>query len=250
MASSLLLAGRVAIITGGGGGIGRTVSKLFAKEGATVIATDNNESALKETIQMMPDADKHFSHVIDVSQSESVASFVQKISKECPTPDVLVNCAGITRDCLMVKMTETMFDDVIKVNLKGTYLMTQAVTKLMMEKQVQSGSVVNISSVSAKGNLGQCNYSASKAGVEGFTKSAAIELARHNIRCNAVVPGFINTQMLSTIPDKVMEKVVKSIPLQRLGEPEEIAEVCAFLASKRSSYVTGSIIQVSGGLML
>ncbi|XP_023215722.1 estradiol 17-beta-dehydrogenase 8-like [Centruroides sculpturatus] len=148
-------------------------------------------------------------------------------------------------------MTEQMFDDVIKVNLKGTYLVMQAASKLMIQEKVTNGCIVNISSVVGKvGNMGQCNYAASKAGVEALTKSAAKELARYGIRCNAVMPGFIDTPMVSTVPEKVMDNILKQTPLRRKGKPEEIADVCAFLASCKSSYITGEIIQVSGGLYM
>ncbi|XP_055939940.1 estradiol 17-beta-dehydrogenase 8-like [Argiope bruennichi] len=249
MASSLLLNGRVAIVTGGGSGIGRAVCKVFAKEGATVIAADLNETSVKETIQDI--SGKHFAHTVDVSKNESVLGLISRIKEECPIPNILVNCAGITRDAFMLKMSEEMFDDVIRVNLKGTFLMTQAVSRLMIESKVEAGSIVNISSVSGKiGNIGQCNYSASKAGVESFTKTVAKELAKYNIRCNAVMPGFIDTPMANKVPEKILEQVIKEIPMQRLGKPEEIADVCAFLASQRSSYVTGGIIQVSGGFVI
>lgn len=200
---------------------------------------------------MFLDPEKHFSHSVDVSTSESIVGLLSNIKKIGLKPDILINCAGITRDTQMLKMTESMFDDVIKVNLKGTFLMTQAVSKLMIEEKVEAGSIVNVTSVSAKiGNFGQCNYAASKSGVEGFTRSVARELAKYNIRCNAVMPGFIDTPMISTVPEKVMESIKKEIPLQRLGKPEELAETCAFLASIKSSYITGSIIQVSGGLFM
>lgn len=193
----------------------------------------------------------HFAHTVDVSKNESVLGLVSRIKQECPIPDVLVNCAGITRDAFMIKMSEEMFDDVIRVNLKGTFLMTQAISRLMIESKVETGSIVNISSVSGKiGNIGQCNYSASKAGVESFTKTIAKELAKYNIRCNAVMPGFIDTPMANKVPGKILDQVIKEIPMQRLGKPEEIADVCAFLASQRSSYVTGGIIQVSGGFVI
>lgn len=162
-----------------------------------------------------------------------------------------MNCAGITRDTRMINMTEEMFDDVIKVNLKGTYLMSQAISKLMIENKVESGSIINISSVSAKiGNFGQCNYAASKSGVIGLTKTIAREMAMYNIRCNAIMPGFIDTPMVQKVPDKVLDKIIEEIPLKRFGTPEEIADTCVFLASRRSSYITGSVIQVSGGLFM
>lgn len=248
---SNLLLGRVAVVTGGGSGIGRAVSSMFAKEGATIIATDINEDAALITLENMPDSEKHFAATVDVSNFESVQNLFSKIKQDFPTPEILVNCAGITRDNIMLNMTEAMFDDVITVNLKGTYLMTQAMSKLMIEKKVENGSIINISSVSGKiGNFGQCNYAASKAGVEGLTKTVARELAMYNIRCNAVMPGFIDTPMVQSVPEKVIEKIKKEIPLRRLGAPEEIADACVFLASRRSSYITGSIIQVSGGLFM
>ncbi|UYV68994.1 SETMAR [Cordylochernes scorpioides] len=188
---------------------------------------------------------------LDVSRSESVqhlfASTQEKFSR---APDVLVNCAGITRDTFLFDMTEQMFDDVIAVNLKGTFLMTQAACKLMAAAKT-GGSVVNVSSIVGKvGNMGQTNYAASKAGVVGLTKTVAKEMAQHNIRCNAIMPGFIDTPMVAAVPDKVLAKVTAMIPLRRKGTPEEIAELCSFLASDSSSYITGEVIEITGGLYM
>lgn len=246
-----MLAGKIAVVTGGGSGIGRAVCSLFAKEGARVIVADIDEKAALNTVEKLS-GEKHQAEKVNVAQSDSVQNLFSKIqSKFSCIPTVIVNCAGITRDAFLIDMTEQMFDEVIKINLKGTFLVTQTASKLMIQEKITNGSIVNISSVVGKvGNMGQCNYAASKAGVVALTKSAAKELAKYGIRCNAVMPGFIDTPMVSTVPEKVMDNILKQIPLRRKGKPEEIAEVCAFLASCNSSYITGEIIQVSGGLYM
>lgn len=251
MASAQLLAGRLAVVTGGGSGIGKAVCSVFAREGAKVVIADIDEKAAKNTLESIADG-KHKAFEVNVTQQESVQNLFATIRQEFSSiPNIVVNCAGITRDGFMVDMTEQMFDDVIKVNLKGTYLVTQAASKLMIQEKAENCSIVNISSVVGKvGNIGQCNYAASKAGVEALTKTAAKELARYGIRCNAVMPGFIETPMVSSVPDKVIDGILKQTPLRRMGKPEEIADVIAFLASSNSSYITGEIIQVSGGLYM
>jgi NAD(P)-dependent dehydrogenase (short-subunit alcohol dehydrogenase family) len=197
----------------------------------------------------------HSGFKVNVSNAADVESKVEEIWTTLgmtPTDYVaLVNCAGITRDGWMVNMKEKDWDDVLDVNLKGTFLMTQSVTKRLKNSK-QEGSVVNISSISGKtGNLGQVNYSASKAGVIGFTKAAAKELGAFNIRVNAVLPGFIETPMIDTVPSDVKIKLFKNIPLQgRPGKPEEVANVIEFLASKKASYVTGSAVEVTGGFLM
>lgn len=164
-------------------------------------------------------------------------------------PSILVNSAGITRDNWLLKMTESEFDDVYKVNLKGTFLMTQLFAKAIIENNVSSGSVINISSIVAKiNNVGQANYAATKAGVISFTKVASKEFGKFNIRVNAVLPGFIDTPMITTVPDNIRNKFIEQCPLKRLGNPNEVAEVIAFLASEKSSYVNGAAIEVTGGL--
>uniref|UniRef100_A0A1L8DIW5 (3R)-3-hydroxyacyl-CoA dehydrogenase n=1 Tax=Nyssomyia neivai TaxID=330878 RepID=A0A1L8DIW5_9DIPT len=241
------LAGKLAFVTGAGSGIGRATCRILAREGATVIAADKNLSTAQETVKLLGD-ETHSSVSIEVGSSSSVrealAFCLEKYKKP---PSVIVNSAGITRDGFILKMAEEDFDAVINVNLKGSFTVLQTFAKSMMEQGV-SGSIVNLSSIVAKsGNIGQANYSASKAGVEAMTRVAAKEFGKFNIRVNAILPGFINTPMTETVPQKVKDIIVQQTALKRFGEPEEIAEVIAFLASDKSSYVTGASIDVLGG---
>ncbi|XP_072176642.1 estradiol 17-beta-dehydrogenase 8-like [Diadema setosum] len=255
MATRQVLAGRVAVVTGGGSGIGRAVCQLFAKNGASVVAADLTQAATEDTVASLTKTleghgQAHRAFAADVSCRNAVQSLVAEVTAtyEKP-PTVLVNSAGITKDQLLLKMTEESFDDVINVNLKGTFLMSQAFSQAMVKSKVSEGSIINISSIIAKvGNMGQTNYSASKAGVIGMTKTMAKELSRFNIRCNAILPGFIETPMTEKIPEKVLQMMVQMIPLGFMGRPEDIAETCLFLASSQSSYITGASIEVTGGL--
>lgn len=246
-----MLSGRLAVVTGAGSGIGRAVCRVFASEGATVIGADMNEKGMEETLAMIKDTGDHQSYQCDVSSSASVNNLLDKIKeKYSSAPQVAVNSAGITRDRTMMKLTEEDFDKVVNVNLKGTWLLNKAVGKAMLTNKVQ-GSIVNISSLVGKtGNIGQTNYAASKAGVIGITKSMAKEMGKFNIRVNAVLPGFIETPMTETVPENLMQMTKLLIPLGRLGNPEEIANTCAFLASDKSSYITGATIEVTGGLFM
>nr|XP_011430925.2 estradiol 17-beta-dehydrogenase 8 isoform X2 [Crassostrea gigas] len=246
-----MLSGRLAVVTGAGSGIGRAVCRVFASEGATVIGADMNEKGMEETLAMIKDTGDHQSFQCDVSSSASVNNLLDKIKeKYSSAPQVAVNSAGITRDRTMMKLTEEDFDKVVNVNLKGTWLLNKAVGKAMLTNKVQ-GSIVNISSLVGKtGNIGQTNYAASKAGVIGITKSMAKEMGKFNIRVNAVLPGFIETPMTETVPENLMQMTKLLIPLGRLGNPEEIANTCAFLASDKSSYITGATIEVTGGLFM
>ncbi|GAB0090296.1 estradiol 17-beta-dehydrogenase 8 [Sergentomyia squamirostris] len=242
-----LLVGKLAFVTGAGSGIGRATCRILARDGATVIAADRNLATAEETVTLLGDP-SHSSVKVEVDSSasiqEALAFCLEKYKKP---PSVVVNSAGITKDNFIVKMREEDFDAVISVNLKGSFMVMQAFAKSMIAQKV-SGSIVNLSSVVAKsGNLGQANYSASKAGVEAMTRVAAKEFGKFNIRVNAVLPGFINTPMTQTVPDKVKEMIIQQTALKRFGEPEEIAEVIAFLASDKSSYVTGASIDVIGG---
>jgi len=193
---------------------------------------------------------QHLALPVDVSVGRSVHSLLSDIRHSCgAVPSIVCNSAGITRDSFLLKMDETSWNTVIDVNLKGTFLVSQTAAAAMVDAKVQQGSIINIASIIGKtGNMGQCNYAASKAGVEAFTRSISKELAKYSIRCNAVLPGFIETPMLSAVPEKVKDKFRALIPLGRTGSPEEVAEVVLFLASNRSSYVTGNSIEVSGGL--
>lgn len=252
MAGIQQLAGRLALVTGGGSGIGRSVCKALSNEGARVIAADKNKEGAVTTISDLPGSHEHRAVEVDVGNSESVSSLFAEIKKSYSAPvSIVVNCAGILRDSFLMDMTEEAFDDVMKVNLKGTYLVTQAAAREMVASGVPNGAIVNISSIVGKtGNLGQCNYAASKAGVVGFTKTVALELARHNIRCNAIMPGFIETPMVASVPEKVLTKIMERVPMRRFGKPEELASAVLFLCSPASSYVTGSVLEVTGGLYM
>ncbi|CAG0886176.1 unnamed protein product [Cyprideis torosa] len=250
-----MLAGRVALITGAGGGIGRAICQVFAREGATVVATDVQANAAKESIASLPQASlSHLSFPVDVTSSESISALMDSIGKELDghfPPTILVNSAGITRDDFLLRMDPAAFDQVIDVNLKGTFLMTQAFGLALTQAKVTPASVVNISSVVGQmGNMGQCNYSASKAAVEAMTKTAAKEFAQFGIRVNCVAPGFIATPMTDKVPEKVKAKINDMIPMKRMGKAEEVAELIAFLASDRASYVTGSTYNVNGGFYM
>lgn len=251
MAAVGLLAGRLALVTGGGSGIGRAVCQVLAREGASIAVVDINHKNAEETIKSISKGE-HKAFEIDVSSSESVYSLMADVKKTFNgIPTIAVNSAGITRDAYMLKMTDENFDKVINVNLKGTYLINKAVTQALVETKTQGGSIVNFSSIVGKiGNMGQTNYAASKAGVIGLTKSAAKELAKFGIRVNAILPGFIETPMTAAVPEHLIQMTQMLIPMTRLGKPEEVAEVCAFLASDRSSYVTGACLEVTGGLAM
>ncbi|XP_030053087.1 (3R)-3-hydroxyacyl-CoA dehydrogenase isoform X1 [Microcaecilia unicolor] len=255
MAAPLRLLQRLAVVTGGSSGIGRAVAQRLAKEGAAIAVVDLNESAANETVQMLScdhSGQKHVAFVADISSSESVERLMSQI-QSCFSypPSISVNSAGITRDEFLLRLTEEAFDTVLKVNLKGTFLITQAVARALVASGTSQGSIINIGSIVGKvGNLGQINYAASKAGVEALTKTAAKELARYGIRCNTVLPGFIDTPMTQKVPQKVLDKFTGMIPLERLGDPTDVADVCAFLASDDSSYITGASIEVTGGIFL
>ncbi|XP_053695811.1 estradiol 17-beta-dehydrogenase 8 [Sabethes cyaneus] len=242
------LTGRLAFVTGAGSGIGRVTSKLLSRDGAIVVAVDRNLAAAEETVQSLGNKQDNAAFEMDVSSSASIEKVLKAVVEKYQRPPmIVVNSAGITRDNFLLKMPEPDFDAVINVNLKGTWLMLQHFGKAMVEHQV-NGSMVNVSSIVARnGNIGQSNYSPSKAGVEAMTKVVAREFGRYNIRVNAVVPGFIQTPMTETLPQKVKDMVVMQCALRRFGKPEEIAEVVAFLASDKSSYINGTSVEVTGG---
>ena len=244
------LNGKVTIITGAGQGIGAATALKFAKEGATVVLCDLNADAvasLVEDCRKVGETALGFS--VNVSNSESVDEMVASVLAQFGRIDVLVNNAGITRDARLQKMTLEQFDQVIDVNLRGVFHATQAVIDCMLEQR--SGVVLNASSVvGIYGNYGQTNYAAAKFGVIGFTKTWSRELGPKGIRVNAVAPGFVETPILSTVPDDVLEKMRSQVPLRRLGKPAEIANIYAFLASDEASYINGAVIEASGGMTL
>jgi 3-oxoacyl-[acyl-carrier protein] reductase len=244
-----LLKGKVALVTGAARGIGRKIAEEYAKAGADVAFTDLNRddnmiSLEKELTALGVKCKGYASDASDFGAAQAAADAV---FEDFGKIDILVNNAGITRDTLLMRMEEEMWDLVIKVNLKSVFNFTKAVQKYMLK--ARSGSIINMSSVvGVNGNAGQSNYSASKAGILGFTKSVAKELGSRNIRCNAIAPGFIITDMTDKLPEDVKEQWVKTIPLRRGGVPEDVANVCLFLASDLSSYVTGQTISVCGGM--
>ncbi|XP_051527790.1 estradiol 17-beta-dehydrogenase 8-like isoform X2 [Myxocyprinus asiaticus] len=255
MAASSRLISRLTLVTGGGSGIGRAVCQRFATEGASVIVADRNEESANQTLELMSRDHKGQEHMalgVDVSSKDSVEKLVTSIQHHYfQPPSVCVNAAGITQDEFLLKMEEEDFDKVIEVNLKGTFLMTQAVSKALVSAGAPKGSIITVGSIVGKvGNIGQANYSASKAGVEGLTRTAAKELSKFGIRCNCVLPGFISTPMTDQVPEKVISKLTSIIPMGRMGEPAEVADACAFLASDDSRYITGVSIEVAGGLFI
>ncbi|XP_063973268.1 estradiol 17-beta-dehydrogenase 8-like [Diachasmimorpha longicaudata] len=247
---SNMLRGQLAFVSGAGGGIGRAVCRALAKEGADLVAADANITTAKETISELSSSD-HLPIQIDVSSASSVDDALKKaIGHFSRVPTIVVNAAGITRDNFLLKLPVEDFDKVIDVNLRGTFLVTKACVNSMIEANVShGGSVVNLASIIGKtGNIGQCNYSASKAGVEAFTRSASMEFGKFGVRVNAVLPGVIETAMIETIPSEVREMFKKRIALGRIGKPEEVADLVLFLASKKSSYINGASIEITGGM--
>ena len=243
------LSGKVALVTGSARGIGRSIAELFCAEGATVVVNDvGSDAGARETLAALEAAGgKGSVEMFDVSDAAQVDAGVKNILAAHGRIDVLVNNAGITRDNLLLRMSEEEFDAVIRVNLKGTYLLTKTVTRHMMKQR--SGKVVNISSVvGMMGNAGQSNYAAAKAGIIGFTKSAARELASRNITVNAIAPGFIRTAMTAALSEAVQKAFLAQIPLGRFAEPREVAELALFLASDASSYITGQVVGINGGM--
>ncbi|NQU35065.1 MAG: 3-oxoacyl-[acyl-carrier-protein] reductase [Bacteroidetes bacterium] len=244
-----LLQGKTALITGAARGIGKSIAMKFASEGANVAFSDlnydeNMESTEAELIALGVKAKGYASNAASYDDSEKLINIVVE---DFGRIDILVNNAGITRDNLLMRMQEKDWDAVLTVNLKSAFNLTKAVQRIMMKQRV--GSIINMSSVvGVSGNAGQSNYSASKAGMIGFTKSIAQELGSRNIRCNAIAPGFIETDMTHKLSDEVREAWIKNIPLRRSGKPEDVADVATFLASDMSSYVSGQVINVCGGM--
>lgn len=245
-----LLEGKVAIITGGTRGIGKGIVETFVKNGAHVAFTYSSSSAAAE--QIVEDLSSYGvtvkAYQSNAADFEQAQELVEAILKDFDTIDILINNAGITKDNLLMRMSEADFDAVIEVNLKSVFNMTKAVQRTMLKQR--KGSIINMSSVvGLKGNPGQSNYSASKAGIVGFSKSIALELGSRSIRCNVIAPGFIETEMTAKLNEETVDGWRKSIPLKRGGKPEDIANACMFLASDLSSYITGQVLPVDGGML-
>lgn len=246
-----MLEGKTAVVTGASRGIGRAVALKLAEEGAAVVINYNGsaDKALEVKAEIEKNGGKAEVMQCNVSDFQACESFIKEVIAKFGRIDILVNNAGITRDGLLMRMSEEDFDAVIDTNLKGTFNCIRFVSRQMMKQR--SGRIINLSSVSGVlGNAGQANYCASKAGVIGLTKSAARELASRGITVNAIAPGFINTEMTQVLPEKVKEASVSQIPLGTFGEPEDIAEAAAFLASEKARYMTGQVLCVDGGMAM
>jgi len=243
---------RVIVVTGGSKGIGRATVLKFAEESPKLVIVhyDSTEDAITETLSLLREKDVEAeAYKVDVGSYSQVEALFSDILNKHGKVDVLINNAGITRDRLLVRMTEEDWDRLLEVNLKSVFNCSYFAAKAMMKER--SGCIVNLASVVGQiGNIGQCNYAASKAGIMGFTKSLARELAPRGIRVNAVAPGFIDTEMTQVLPEKVKEMFLASIPMGRMGRPEEVAEVIVWLCSDKSSYLTGQVIHVNGGLYM
>ena len=244
-----LLDGKTALITGGARGIGKAIALAFAAQGANVafsdIKYDDSAQALEKELEALGVKAKGYAS--DASNLAASENLADDVAAEFGRIDILVNNAGITRDTLLMRMTEEQWDLVIQVNLKSVFNLTKAVQKYMLKQR--SGSIINMSSVvGLGGNAGQANYAASKAGMIGFTKSVAQEIGPRNIRCNAIAPGFIETDMTAGLPEEVKKGWAEKIPLRRAGSPEDVANACIFLGSDLSGYITGQVLPVCGGM--
>jgi len=246
----LKLTGKVALVTGGAQGIGKEVGLLLARNGANIIVSDINLEKAEETskeIELI--GPKTMAIKVDVANLKEVERMVEAILEKFGRIDILVNNAGITRDKLILRMTEEDWDAVLNVNLKGTFNCTKAVVRHMAKQR--SGKIVSIASVVGEmGNAGQVNYSASKAGVIGLTKTIAREFAQRGINVNAIAPGYIETPMTDVLPEKVKEELKRLIPMERLGKPVDVAEAVLFLVSEESNYITGHVLNVNGGIYM
>lgn len=246
-----MLTGKAALVTGAGRGIGKEIALTLAKEGADIALNYNGskEAAEETAMQIEAIGRKVILLPCNVSDFQACGAMVEQAEREFGKIDILVNNAGITKDNLLLRMTEEEFNMVLDVNLKGSFYTIRHITKQMLKRRY--GRIINLSSISGViGNVGQANYCASKAGIIGLTKSAARELASRNITVNAIAPGFIDTDMTAVLPDNVKEGILAQIPMRRFGSVKDIAETAAFLASDKAAYITGQVIQVNGGMAM
>ena len=246
-----LLQGKVALITGASRGIGKSIAQRFVQEGATVAftyrASEEKAQALEKELTALGGTAKGFKS--DAGSLEQSEALVKQVVEAFGTVDILINNAGITQDTLLMRMSEDQWDDIMQVNLKSCFNLTKGVLRTMLK--ARSGSIINMSSVvGIQGNAGQANYAASKAGILGFTKSVALELGSRNIRCNAIAPGFIETEMTDALDEETVQGWRDAIPLKRGGKPEDVADACVFLASDMSTYITGQTLSVDGGMRM
>ncbi|MEM7417350.1 MAG: 3-oxoacyl-[acyl-carrier-protein] reductase [Gemmatimonadota bacterium] len=242
------LEGSVAIVTGGSRGIGRAIAQALAEGGAQVAVIGRNGDAASAAAQELP-GDGHHGYACDVADPSQVSATVKAVEEAQGVPAILVNNAGITRDNILMRMKDEEFDEVIAANLKGAFNFTRAVSRGMMKRR--DGVILNVTSVVGLiGNAGQANYAASKAGLVGLTKSVAKELASRGVRCNAIAPGFIKTDMTDALTEAQVEGLMSQIPLARLGEPEDIAAIVRFLTGPGGRYITGQVLAVDGGMVM
>jgi 3-oxoacyl-[acyl-carrier protein] reductase len=245
-----LLEGKVALITGASRGIGKAIAEKFAQHGANVAFTyaSSEEKANALVKELEANGIKARAYKSDAADYEAAHQLIESVVAEFGTVDILINNAGVTRDGLLMRMSEEQWDDVMRINLKSVFNLTKAAMKTMLK--ARSGSIINMSSVvGVKGNAGQANYAASKAGILGFTKSVALEIGSRNVRCNAIAPGFIETEMTGALDEAVVQQWREAIPLKRGGTPEDVANLCIFLGSDMSAYITGQTINVDGGML-
>lgn len=245
-----ILDGKVAVVTGAARGIGRAIAEKLASQGADLALCDLEKDWLNETAAAVSAMGRRVEcYAVDVSNSAGCNATIDAIISNFGTIDIMVNNAGIIRDKLMRRMTDEDWDAVLSINLKGTFLFTRAASGVMIKQK--SGAIVNIASIIGLiGNVGQCNYAASKAGVIALTKSVAKELAGKNIRVNAVAPGFIESKMTQSLSEDIRNRMLEAIPMRRFGDPEDVAKVVLFLVSDESSYITGQVLTVSGGMVM